>query len=153
MSVDFAASDYGFTLLTAPDGKVTATAITTGDGDDPWLTPSPDDYDVSGDSRTLQTKSGGLDYAFSDVNQSRASSGGGKYYFEMFIDDLTNITALAQFAVTSPAESFGTIAGGIQSSAISNPQDVKTAGLYCMALVLPFFTAWRGRYYYYANNA
>lgn len=130
VSVSFNPTSKGFRLITAPSGKVTCTAITTGTGNDPYLTLSESEYTVSGDGRRL-TMDGSLSYGFSDINHSRASSDGGKYYFEMYVHVVGdhNIT-FTQFVSSSE----GAVATGIQSSSISNPQDLKTSGLYCLSV-------------------
>ena len=119
---------YGFQLSSAPSGKVTCTPIMSGTGNDPWLTPSiasPLEYTITNDGRTMEAPSDN-NSGFADVNHSRVSSSGGKYYFEVIID--------AIYMDTVNNDDIIQIAPGIQSSTLAADQSFLTSGLYVLGV-------------------
>ena len=129
--IDFAKTANGFTLLANPSGGLRANPISAGTGDNPVLTAdtsSPEDWTLTNQlkSMTARTLDGAPlnDYWFTDANKSRASSDGGKYYFEWVVTDGDT---------SGPADDNGLVwnmAGGVANAAIVNPQSPKDAGFY-----------------------
>lgn len=138
VEVDFNPTTFGFNLVANPAGKITADPVTSGAGNDPTLSVSPTEYTVSGGGRSLEMFEDGISpavslvYAMSDVNHSRASSSGGKYYFEMYIDSLHVWTSI-QSAITYGGAAFD-VTVGISSETIVNPQNPKNTGFNCMGV-------------------
>ena len=73
-----------------------------------------------------------LNYAMSDVNHSRASSSGGKYYFEMYIDSMHLWSSINSIPTWGDAKFMVTV--GISSGTIANPQDPKDTGFNCLGV-------------------
>jgi len=131
VSIDFNQTASGFKLTTDPTGKVTATILTSGTGNDPILTDAPTLYTLSGESRSIKMFDGGSAYDMSTANHSRASSAGGKFYFELYVADMRTLTG--DRAIQSFGDASGSLAVGITSAAVVSTQDPKDSGFYCMA--------------------
>lgn len=138
VEVDFSPTTNGFTLVANPAGKITANPVTSGTGTDPTLTVSPTEYVVSGGGRSLNMFDDGISpnvslvYGMSDISQTRAASSGGKFYFEMVVDDL--YTHLSGSSGVTYGDAKFDVTVGLSSAAISNPQDPKDTGFYCLGV-------------------
>ena len=129
---DYLPADKGFKLTAAPSGKVAATPITSGTGNDPSLTEAPTEYMLSVEGRSLSMFDDGLsptvshNYAIVGADHTRASSDGGKFYFEMVIDDnwIPSSSHTPLWKALSGSEE-GSVAIGLCKGTISNPQNVK----------------------------
>ena len=140
VSVGFNRTDTGFYLPSAPAGKVTATVLTSGAGNDPFLTTTPIEFLITGESRTMNTFNSGtspqtsMPHGFSAVNHSRAASDGGKHYFEMRVEAMHYESGPSVGEPNFDVIHDGAVAVGIQSTAISNPQDLDASGMYCLVI-------------------
>lgn len=158
VQVDYLPVTKGFQLTANPAGKVTCNPVTTGTGDDPALTSSPTEYQLSGQGRTLEMFEDGLspeqslDYGFADIALSKSSVAGGKFYFEMRIEDLKTFTSTTTEILWGPG-SRGMVGIGIASAAVVQPQDSLDDDFYIFTAGHSFSSQTsNSRWHYYSDN-
>lgn len=126
VEVDYVPVSKGFRLTASPAGKILCNPIVSGAGSNPTLTEdtqTPKRWLVTGGGRTMTEN--GLQRYVTEVDSARASTDGGKYYFEMLVEH----SAIGSVSHDGLAWDIGV---GVATATPSNPQTPSEAGFWTL---------------------